>query len=149
MPATKELTCRVVTPTEQLLDEPITYASIPAWDGLFGVLPGHAPLVAKLGTGELKLEFPSESHGGGDRSYYVSGGFVQIANDELIILADEAIPAEQLTPTDAKAELAEAEARNVDPAAEDKAAAADELKLQRDRARAKLRIAQSRAGKGI
>ncbi len=147
--ATKELTCRVVTPTQQLLDEPITHASIPAWDGLMGVLPGHAPMVAKLGTGELKLEFPKESHGGGDRSYYVSGGFVQIADDGLIVLADEAIPAEQLIAADAQAELAEAEARTVATDATDKAAAADEIRLMRDKARTKLRIAKSRTGKGI
>ena len=46
------LNCRVVTPTEELLSEPITHAQIPAWDGLFGVLPGHAPFVAELGIGE-------------------------------------------------------------------------------------------------
>ena len=149
MPVSKELKCRVVTPTEQLLDEPVMHASIPAWDGLMGVLPGHAPMVAKLGTGELTLEFPKESHGGGDRSYYVSGGFVQINDDDIIVLADQAVPAERITETDAKAELAEAEARTVSPDAEDKAAEAEKIALDRDRARTKLRIAQSRRGKGI
>lgn len=145
----KELSCRVVTPTAQLLDEPVTHAQIPAWDGLFGVLPGHAPIVAKLGTGELRLEFPAETHGGGDRSFYVSGGFVQVADDRIIVLADEAVPAESLVEADAKAELAEAEARTVSPDAPDKAAAAEQIALDRDRARAKLRLAQAKRGKGI
>ena len=149
MASPKALTCRVVTPTQQLLDDAIVYASIPAWDGLMGVLPGHAPMVAQLGTGELKLEFPKDAKGGGDRSYFVSGGFVQIADNTLIVLADEATPAEELTEAEARAELAEAEARKPDPAAPDKGQAAEAVRTAQEKARTKLRIAQSRRGKGI
>ncbi len=42
--AQKTFRCKVVTPTASLLDEPVAYASVPAWDGLFGVLPGRAPI---------------------------------------------------------------------------------------------------------
>lgn len=146
---TTEIRCRVVTPTEQLLDEPITYASIPAWDGLFGVMPGHAPFVAKLGIGELRLEFPAQTHGGGDRLYFIDGGFAKIADNDLIILAERAIPAERITETDAKAELAEANARTVPDDAADKGEAADRIRLDRERAQAKLRIAEHARSKGI
>jgi hypothetical protein len=49
--AGKTFRCRLITPAAQLLDAPVTYASIPAWDGLFGVLVNRAPIVAKLGVG--------------------------------------------------------------------------------------------------
>ena len=52
--------CTIVSPTNQLLDGEITYASIPLWDGLMGILPGRAPIVASLGTGELRVDFPAE-----------------------------------------------------------------------------------------
>ncbi|HAI13510.1 MAG TPA: hypothetical protein DCM28_17515, partial [Phycisphaerales bacterium] len=45
--------CTLVTPERQLVDQPVTYASIPAWDGLMGVEPQRAPLMIKLGAGAL------------------------------------------------------------------------------------------------
>ncbi|MFT5424967.1 MAG: F-type H+-transporting ATPase subunit epsilon [Phycisphaerales bacterium] len=143
----KTLTCRVVTPTQELLSSEISYASVPAWDGLFGVLPGHAPMVAELGTGELKLEFPSGN--GGDRSYLVDGGFVKVDGSDVTILAEFAVPAEELNETEAKAELAEAEARQVPADAPDKAAEADRVRRARDRARVAVRLAQTARTRGI
>ncbi|MFG0305308.1 MAG: ATP synthase F1 subunit epsilon [Phycisphaerales bacterium JB040] len=141
------LNCRVVTPSRQLLDEEIAYASVPAWDGLFGVLPGHAPLVAELGIGELRLEFPKDS--GGDRSYLIDGGFVKVDATGVTILAEHAVPAEQLSENDARAELAEAEARTVPAGAPDPAAEADRIRRARDRARLALRLAQTTKSRGI
>jgi F-type H+-transporting ATPase subunit epsilon len=142
--------CRVVTPTAQLLDEQVSYASIPAWDGLFGVLPGHAPLVARLGIGELRLSTAKEAGAqGGDRSVYINGGFVRVAENDVIVLADDAVPAERLTETDAKAELAEAEARQIPADAKDKAEAAEQIRLAKERARAKLAMASRVRARGI
>lgn len=145
----KTLTCRVVTPTKELLSEPVTYASVPSWDGLFGVLPGHAPLVAELGVGELRLEFPKDAGGGGDRSYLVAGGFIKVTGSDIIILADEAIPAEELRESDAQAELAEAEARQVDADAPDLAGQTERIRRERNRARVAIRLAQRSKSKGI
>ena len=140
--------CRVVTPTDQVLDEKVTYANIPAWDGLFGVMSGHAPLVARLGIGELRLTLDRDS-GGGDRSVYIDGGFVKVADNDVIILADAAELAERLTETDAKAELAEAEARQIPADAPDKAEAAERIRLAKERARTKLALAQRVRARGI
>lgn len=146
----KTIRCKVVTPTEKLLDEPVTYASIPAWDGLFGVLPGRAPIVAKLGVGELTLEFPDTTHAaGGRRSYFVRGGFVEMAGDELTVLAEEAMPASSLTVRDAEASLKEAEALTPAPDAADKGAEADRIRAERDAARARLTLAKKQQGQGI
>jgi len=147
--------CRLITPLAQVLDEPVTYASVPAWDGLFGVLPGRGPIVAKLGLGELRLDFPdrggeNQAARGGSRSFLVEDGFVQMVNNRLTILASKAIPTETITPQDAAAELAEAESRKsaeTDPVKHRQEM--DRLSKDRDRARAKVRLAQRGVGKGI
>ena len=106
--ATQTFRCRLITREALVLDEPATAAVIPAWDGLMGVLPGRAPIVAQLGTGELRLDFPDSGPAkGGSRAFFVDDGFVQMVNNELTILAVTAIPAESLSETDAQAELAE------------------------------------------
>jgi F-type H+-transporting ATPase subunit epsilon len=140
--AEKTFHCRVVTPTEQLVEGEMTYASVPAWDGLFGVLPQRAPLLARLGLGELKLHHAAEGgSAGGDRSFLVDGGFVKMADNKLTILAERAIPAEELTLTEAEAELAEAEARRMP---ED---AAQQAAVRQDRAR--VQMARSVQSRGI
>ncbi|MDQ7014484.1 MAG: F0F1 ATP synthase subunit epsilon [Planctomycetota bacterium] len=142
--------CRIVTPTEKLLDGELTYASVPGWDGLFGVLPGRAPLLARLGLGELKITHAAEDGSkGGDRSFLVDGGFVKMAENSLTILAERAIPAEQISLTDAKAELAEAEARSVPDDAPDKTAQQTAVRRDRERAQLKVRMANGVQAAGI
>lgn len=145
--ASKSFRCRLVTPSASLLDERAVYASIPAWDGLFGVLPNRAPILARLGMGELRLEFPSAgSAQGGSRRYVLDGGFVRMEGEELTILAERAAPVETLTVPDAEAEIKSIEAR---PAPAGKGAERDAAATRRQRdleyARLKLRAA---SGKG-
>lgn len=150
--ADRAFRCRVVTPAESLLDEQTVYASIPAFDGLMGVLPGRAPLVTRLGVGELTIRTATEGSDrstGGERSFFVDSGFIKMAEGDLIILAERAIPAERLSEQDAQAELAEAEARVADPDAPDPAAEADRLRLDKERARVKLRMAKQVSKAGI
>lgn len=148
--AAQTFNCRVVTPTEELLNEAVTSATVPAHDGLFGVLPQHAPIVAELGLGELVLEFPDRSDAaGGRRSYFVDSGFAKMAGDELVILAETAVPVENLNETDAQAELAEAEARTVPEDAPDRSAATERLSRERESARLKVRLAKKYRGTGI
>lgn len=102
--------CRLVTPTAALVDDQMKYASVPAWDGLFGVQPGRAALLARLGTGELRLDYSENAKGmnggqGGSRTFVLDGGFVKMANNELTILAEAATPAETITLAEAEAEL--------------------------------------------
>jgi len=146
----QSIRCRVVTPSKQLLDEPITHASVPLWDGLAGVLPGRQPLVAQLGTGELRVDFPAANQSqGGSRRFFIDGGFIRKGADELTIIAQDAIPTEELSVSEAEAELAEAQARQIDPASPDRLTDADRIARDRIRARAKLRIAKSIREHGI
>ncbi|MEL6329746.1 MAG: F0F1 ATP synthase subunit epsilon [Planctomycetota bacterium] len=141
--------CRLVTPAESLIDEPVVYANVPAWDGLMGIQHGRAPIVARLGLGELTLRFPEGTHGGGDRKYLIDGGFAQMAGNELIILAENAVPAETIAESDAQAELTAAEKATVPADAGDRAAEAERLRHRRERARMQLRIARHNKGRGI
>jgi F-type H+-transporting ATPase subunit epsilon len=146
--AEKTFQCRLVTPSEQLLSEPVAYASVPAWDGLFGVLPGRAPILAKLGTGELTLEFPGGGGGrGGRRSYAIDGGFVQMSGNLLSILAERAVPAEKLVEGEVESDLRAAEGKAAGET-KDKGAA-QRLTRERDWARVRLRVARGAKSRGI
>ncbi|MGE3109738.1 MAG: F0F1 ATP synthase subunit epsilon [Phycisphaerales bacterium] len=151
----KSFRCRLITPDAQVLDAKASAAVIPAWDGQMGILPDRAAFVAKLGPGELRLDFPppepgssSKEFGGGSRSYFVEGGFAHMVKNELMLLATQAIPAESLIEGDAQAELAEVTARK--ESASD-AASVERLRAQRQRAAAKLRVARNfkASGSGI
>lgn len=78
----------VVTPETTLLDEPVDALRFPLYDGQIGILPGRAPLVGRLGYGELKI-----TAGGQERSYFVDGGFVQVKGAVVSLLTDRALPA--------------------------------------------------------
>jgi len=146
-PVSKSFRCKVVTPDAQLLDSDVAYASVPAWDGSFGVLPRRAPILAKLGTGELTLRFPDGD--GGERSFFIDGGFAKMADDELVIVAEHAVPAEQLSESDIEAELKEAEARTVPEDAEHGVAEQAKVRNAVQAAKVKLRIAKAVRARGI
>lgn len=99
--------CTVITPSSQVFDQQVAYASVPGWDGLFGVAPGRAPIVAKLADGPLRVDLP----GGETKQYFVGGGFAQMVGNRLSLLTEEAIEASKINAEEARASLKEAEAR--------------------------------------
>ncbi|MFG0250723.1 MAG: ATP synthase F1 subunit epsilon [Phycisphaeraceae bacterium JB051] len=124
--------CTLVTPERQLVDQQVKYASVPAWDGLLGVEPQRAPLMIKLGAGALRLDDES----GQSQTYFVSGGFAQMKDNKLSLIADAALPADQIDKAAAQAEL--------NAALEEKAVGEEAIALKKSKvqaARAKLHIA--------
>ena len=99
--------CTVVTPEQQVLDETVSQAILPAHDGQLGILSNRAPLLVKLGTGPLRVDLP----GGQRRVFFVEGGIAQMKSNRLTILTDDAIPASEIDAETARAEYAEAAAR--------------------------------------
>ena len=145
--AKKSFRCKLVTPTAALVDDQVKYASIPAWDGLMGVLPGRAPILARLGLGELRLDFADSEKGeGGTRPFLVEDGFVKMANDQLTILAERATPAENLTMADAEAELKAAQVPVTASTPQARAAELDKRSKDKERARAKMHMVKNRSG---
>lgn len=104
--AKKSFRCKLVTPTAALVNDQVTYASVPAWDGLIGFLPGRSAFLGRLGAGELRLEMADTEKGqGGSRSFVLDGGFVRMADDVMTIIAERAVPVELISVADAEAEL--------------------------------------------
>jgi F-type H+-transporting ATPase subunit epsilon len=86
--ATHAMHVIVVTPECALFDGPATSLVAPAFDGLVGVLPRHAPFLSLLGTGRLVLR-TSE----GESRFQVSGGFIQVVENVVRVVAEKAEPA--------------------------------------------------------
>ncbi len=80
--------CVVVTPEQQVMDESLTQAIIPAEDGLLGILTHRAPLLAKLGKGPLRLDLAS----GQKKTFRIDGGIAQMKDNRLTILTQVATP---------------------------------------------------------
>ena len=75
----------VVTPESALYDGPATSVVVPAYDGLVGILPRHAPFLSILGTGGLVVRAPE-----GELRYAISGGFVQVVDNVVRVVAERA-----------------------------------------------------------
>jgi len=111
------LSLEVVTPERLLVREEVTAVQVPAANGYLGILPGHAPLLAELGTGFLNYE------AGGKRWYLaVHGGYLEILADRVRVLATAAERAEEIDVERAKAAMKRAQEQEfnaslgVDPA---------------------------------
>ncbi len=79
------LTLELATPMRLVVTAEVDEVVIPGSLGYFGVLPGHAPLLATLGIGEVTYRVGREEH-----HVAISGGFAEVRNDKVIILADVA-----------------------------------------------------------
>ena len=127
-----ELNCIVVTPEKTALETKAEFVAMPLYDGEIGILPGHSPMIGRLGYGEMRIRA-----GGKETRYYVDGGFVQVADNVVSILTNRAVLGTSLDVAAAREQLASASKR---PAATD-----EELEL-RDRlviqARAQIRMAE-------
>jgi F-type H+-transporting ATPase subunit epsilon len=87
------LRVRLVSPERVLFDTTADAVELPAKNGYMEVLYGHAPLMAELGAGDVRL------HGGrdgGDHVYNVSWGFVEVLPDRVTILANDALKPEEI-----------------------------------------------------
>lgn len=91
MPITPLLHCSVVTPERTLCRQETDFVVVTLEDGELGIAPGHTPLVARLGCGELRIRGEE-----GLARFYVEGGFVEVARGEVCVLTPRAVPAREL-----------------------------------------------------
>ena len=96
-----KLRVRLVTPDRILIDESADAVELPSKSGYMEVLYGHAPLLAELGVGEVRLHGGS----GGDQTYFVVWGFVEVLPDRVTILAQNAIKPEEIDAGEAQRQL--------------------------------------------
>lgn len=76
----------VISPEAVLFEGETDAVVAPAYDGEIGILTGHAPLMALLGNGMLRL-------GGSGQRFNVSGGFLQVINNDVRVVTEQATPA--------------------------------------------------------
>lgn len=81
----RPFTLSVISPERKLFDGEARFVVVPAFDGELGILHGHAPLMALLGKGVLRVETTV-----GTRRFRVSGGFVQVAANEVAVVSERA-----------------------------------------------------------
>lgn len=79
----EQLQLDVVTPDRRVLDLPVDMVTVPGLGGELGILPGHTPLISQLQTGVL-----SYTSGGRTFQLHVSGGFVEVNEDRISVLAE-------------------------------------------------------------
>ena len=137
MSPTDVMECIVVTPEAAVRDGTAVFVALPLYDGEIGIAPLHAPMIGRLGYGEMRIS----SGDGKVERFYVDGGFVQVVNNIVYVLTNRAIPAAKVNVDAATEQLAATRSRP---------AHTPELLAIRDRlesqARGQLRVAQ-RAGK--
>lgn len=92
-----ELNCQFVRPDRLLFDGPVANLVLVTYAGELGVWPGHAPEIVALGDGVVRMRARQED-GGEDYDVVVSGGYAEIDNDGVIILADHARRTDDIDP---------------------------------------------------
>jgi F-type H+-transporting ATPase subunit epsilon len=78
-------TLSVISPDRKLFEGPAKFVVVPGHDGEIGILHDHAPLMALLGEGALRVETDT-----GILRFRVSGGFVQVLDNEVSVLSEKA-----------------------------------------------------------
>jgi F-type H+-transporting ATPase subunit epsilon len=133
------LRLEVATPTRLVVSGEADEVVVPGTEGAFGVLPGHAPFLSLVGTGEVMYRSGRE-----ERYLAVSGGFAEVGPTRVTILTETAERPEEIDVPRARAAVERAEQRL-------RAAAVEETDVDRAlaafaRARARLQTAGRRPG---
>jgi len=77
------LTLRIISPDRIVLDEPVDSVRLPGLDGSFGVLEGHAPMVAGIAAGTLHYR-----QSGAEKFLFVSDGFCEVAENVVRVVSE-------------------------------------------------------------
>ena len=110
------LTLEIVTPEARVYSDTIDTVVIPTTEGEVGILPGHIPLLTQVEHGELRV-----TKNGQTQLLAIGGGFAEVADDVVHILAEHAITEEKIDEHAVEAALKRAEeelkeAKHIDPA---------------------------------
>ncbi len=103
MADSKSFQVAVVTPEKAVFDGEARFVAVPAHDGELGFLRSRAPILAKLDVGRLRIETEE-----GDEVFFIDGGFVEMIDNRLTVLTEDARRVEELDREQAEALLAEA-----------------------------------------
>ncbi len=125
----EKIVFELVSPARLLISAPAEMVVVPGTEGDFGALPGHAPMIATVRPGVIDMH----DKGKVDRRIFVSGGFAEVTEERVTVLAEEAIPVAELSKDAAAARKKEAKS------------AIEDAKTDRERSAAEHRMAVAEA----
>ena len=128
-----KISFRLVMPERELLATEADMVVVPGSEGDFGVLHGHAPLISTVRPGVLEVLQGNKV----EQRFMVVGGIAEVTPERCTVLADEAVPFEQVTPDQLAKRERDAEVELSDAATDaEKAAAQKNLAVAKDLRRA-------------
>jgi F-type H+-transporting ATPase subunit epsilon len=117
----------LVSPEKLLFSAEVDMVVVPGTEGDFGVLPGHSPFISTVRAGVLDVYDGGINPANLKTRIFVAGGFAETADSRLTVLAEEAVPVEDISRSRAEARLGEARSKLDD-------ATTDEARVQAQRA---------------
>jgi len=99
------LKLEILSPERRAYSDEVDMVVVPGIDGQLGILPHHTRLISVLGVGELRIK-----KGGTEQSLLISGGFVEVRPDKVIVMADLAEHSDEIDETRAAEARKRAEA---------------------------------------
>jgi F-type H+-transporting ATPase subunit epsilon len=86
-----QIELEVITPERRVLTESVNMVTVPGLGGELGILPGHTPLISQLQTGVLSYVQDGKTH-----QLHVSGGFIEVRDDKVSVIAEVAERPEEI-----------------------------------------------------
>ncbi|HEU0071679.1 MAG TPA: ATP synthase F1 subunit epsilon [Alphaproteobacteria bacterium] len=114
-----KVTFELVAPERLLVSADVDMVVVPGTEGDFGVLPGHAPLIATVRAGIIDIYDGSIEPKSITQRIFVAGGVAEVTETRCTVLAEQAAPLADLTAADAQARLAAAQARVTEAGADE------------------------------
>jgi F-type H+-transporting ATPase subunit epsilon len=134
-----KLTVEIVTAERRVLTDEVDMVIAPATEGVVGILPRHAPLLTALNPGVMVLKKDGE-----EEVLAVSGGFLQVSNNRVLILADTAERSEEIDEERAAQARSQAEAALKEAASRPGSVQAEAARAALHRSLARLNVAHRR-----
>ncbi len=100
------LQLEIVTPDKLVLSQSVDYVGAPGIEGEFGILSGHIPFLSALAIGGLYYKADGKT-----KHVFISGGFAEVSNNKVTVLAESAEMSEDIDATRAEAARKRAEER--------------------------------------
>ena len=113
MSQSARIQCNIVSPHGSAVDGQIADITLPAHDGLVGILADHVPMLCELGVGVAHYHDENNQL----RKIFIDGGFLHVCNNEVLVLTTQALTADDVNRQKAEAQLREAESMPHDNAA--------------------------------
>ena len=105
----------LVSPEKELINGEVDHVVVPGSEGEFGVSPNHAPVMAVIKPGALRI-----MNDGAWRKIFVNGGFADVTPEGLTVLAEEAVDLAEVDPAQIDQELKDAQEDLRDASGEEK-----------------------------